>query len=222
MPEAQPGLRERKRLATRRAIQVAVLRLVRDNGYDAVTVDMIGREADVSPRTFFNYFPSKEEAVVGDPPHIPDGPEIDHFVAGGGRDRLLADLVDLVERAMEVLVTDRELVHWRRAVLRDHPELFARRSAGLHEFEAQLLDLLERRFAVDDPSLAADPAALRAVAGLASLVVMATLRHAWTAWIDPAVTPARDDNPEKSLRAQLDASFQALGTLWSRQSPAIG
>jgi len=57
---AEPGLRERKRLATRRAIQFAVLELVSERGLEGVTVDEVSRRADVSARTFFNYFASKE------------------------------------------------------------------------------------------------------------------------------------------------------------------
>ncbi|MEO8263341.1 MAG: helix-turn-helix domain-containing protein, partial [Pseudolysinimonas sp.] len=63
-----PGLRERKRLATRRAIQVAAIEIVRERGLDATTIDEIARIADISPRTFFNYFSSKEEAIIGDGP----------------------------------------------------------------------------------------------------------------------------------------------------------
>ena len=59
-PIEEPGLRERKRRATRRAIQLAVIDLVAERGLDGTTVDEISRRADISPRTFFNYFTSKD------------------------------------------------------------------------------------------------------------------------------------------------------------------
>jgi len=58
------GLRERKKAQTRTAISSAVMLLALDRGLDAVTVDDIAAAADVSVRTFHNYFGSKEEALV--------------------------------------------------------------------------------------------------------------------------------------------------------------
>ena len=59
------GLRERKKRETRRALNLAALDLVEEKGFAAVTTEEIAARAGVSARTFFNYFPSKEAAVIG-------------------------------------------------------------------------------------------------------------------------------------------------------------
>ena len=58
------GRRERKKQATRAALSDAAVRLSLEHGVEHVTVEQISDDADVSVRTFFNYFSSKEEAVV--------------------------------------------------------------------------------------------------------------------------------------------------------------
>ncbi|MET8145081.1 helix-turn-helix domain-containing protein [Sphaerisporangium sp. NPDC005288] len=64
MTTNRPGLRERKKEATRQALRAAALRLALERGPENVRVDDIAEAAGVSPRTYNNYFSSREQAIV--------------------------------------------------------------------------------------------------------------------------------------------------------------
>jgi AcrR family transcriptional regulator len=62
----QMSLRERKKAKTRATIQQHALRLFQEHGYSATSVEQIADAAEISPSTFFRYFPTKEDVVLND------------------------------------------------------------------------------------------------------------------------------------------------------------
>ncbi|WP_424536277.1 TetR family transcriptional regulator [Sphaerisporangium viridialbum] len=64
--EQQCGLRERKKAKTRLSIQQQAMRLFAERGYENTTIEQIAEAAEVSPSTFFRYFPTKEDVVIQD------------------------------------------------------------------------------------------------------------------------------------------------------------
>jgi AcrR family transcriptional regulator len=208
MDVAEPGLRERKRLATHRAIQIAALRLVHERGLDSVTIDDISRVADISPRTFFNYFPSKEEALVGDGPNFPSQAAIEIFVAGTGN--LLGGIGDLMLDSATDALHDHEIIQLRKLLAADYPHLTALRMQTFRVFEQKLVEIVTRRMATEFPEMLADPARLESRAALVTQVAIAAVHHAWRSWAgNPLASETLADRLAESF-AELD---DVLGTL---------
>lgn len=196
-----PGLRERKRLATRRAIQLAAVSIARERGLDATTVDEIARVADVSPRTFFNYFSSKEEAVVGDGPELPPDEAQAVFVAD--RAPIFRGLARLISVSITPALSDHEIVQLRRVFMKSHPELAGRRWATMHRFEAQVIEVVTRRLVDEFPALEAEPESLARRARLTALLAIAAMRSAWVTWME-------DNGEHGTLLERLDETFDLL------------
>jgi AcrR family transcriptional regulator len=211
-PTPELGLRERKRRATRRAIQLAVIDLVAERELDGTTVDEISRRADVSPRTFFNYFASKEEALLGDSPEAPDAEVIERFVNAGPRSPLLDDLTLVLLGAARKSMADVEMMQRRHALLKQYPHLLGMRMATMRSFEEQIVQIVAQRLAADDTALASDADALADRARLVTLVAFAVMRHSWARWID--------GDPSADLTEQLRGAFRELATLLASETSA--
>lgn len=143
-PAADEGLRARKRAATQSALEWAAISLALEHGYDSVTVDMICEAAMVSPRTFFNYFGTKECAFLGGTPPAPTDAEHRAFVHGTGRD-VLGDLVGMIAAAMADQSPDTELLRKRRLLIERTPVLLTGETSRIAELEEYLVQLVLER-----------------------------------------------------------------------------
>lgn len=113
-------LRDRRRRQTAGEIQQAALRLALQSGYASLTTEAIAAEAGISTRTFFNYYPNKQGAILGEPPCL-DVSEADWFTRSRGP--LLDDLATLLGGLVCAGRLDRDKIRMIREVLAASPEL---------------------------------------------------------------------------------------------------
>jgi AcrR family transcriptional regulator len=177
------GLRARKKARTRSAIQREALRLFRERGYAATTVEQISDAADVSPSTFFRYFPGKEDLLLLDEHHSLADAVTRAFAAQPPQLPAVAALRVAIRTALADLPpTDRAARLERDAALVAIPELWSANLGLLVRALDQLDELVARR-AGRDPR----DAAVRALTGA---VLGVTVRVFLDAANDPGVEPA--------------------------------
>jgi len=193
------GLRERKKVATRLALHEAALRLVAEHGMDAVSVDDIADRADVSPRTFFNYFPSKVDAVLGLDPDAPRR-QADSLVARPAAESPVEALRAVARSQALEMAEDTELWPLRLKVIDAHPALLAHLAAAFGEAEGILAGAVAERTGTR-VGVDVHPTLLAGVAGVA----MRTSLHRWLASDFTASLPSLVDEAWDVLAAGLPA-----------------
>ena len=176
------GLRERKKAKTREALHDAAMGLFSRQGFDRTTVEEIAAACEVSPRTFFRYFPTKEDVLFGD-----SGERSAALV-----ETLAAQPLDLaplaaIHAAMRTLACtyneQRDVLVARAAIVQGSPGLRAYKVEHQRGWDEALVAGLERRSRVAHDSLSPDD--LR----LLTSVSMAAFRAAFETWLEQPDQP---------------------------------
>lgn len=187
---AEGGLRERKKLQTRAALAEAALRLALEKGPEHVTVEEIAEAADVSVRTFFNYFPHKEHAILGrNPEHLVRA--LERIRTAPPYESPLTTLWLVVRDVLRDLESDGELSR-RGELIMSSPTLFHQLMLTSIDDERQLTAALTER--MGEPAGAVRPALIVSTAGTACRVVMELHKTA----------------PDRPVTELLDEAFHLL------------
>lgn len=150
--EAGEGLRARKKRERRQALHQAAVELSLAHGYAQVTVEDICRRCDVAPRTFFNYFASKEEAVVGRADMLSDDDvqsAVTEFEHGSPSGVLLTDFRVLLTILVQTRAKAREDLKRHVELLRSDPSLLQAQLSRMDSNVQLLRKVVERRLARD-------------------------------------------------------------------------
>jgi AcrR family transcriptional regulator len=190
---ATVGLRERKKAETREALSSAALRLAVELGPDGVTVDAIADAAGVSARTFFNYFASKEDAILGNT-SVSTSRLVEQLVGRPRDEPPLVALRAAVHATVDHLQSDPDDWFARSRLVRSYPELSVRYAARLAALERELVLEIAARTGLDADR---DP-----YPGVVAGATMAAARVALTIW--------QERGSRDSLPALLDEVFDSL------------
>lgn len=189
------GLRERKKAETRDALAWAALRLADEMGPDRVTIDDIATAAGVSSRTFFNYFASKEDAIVGSS-ESSTARVVAELAARPAREAPIDALRAAIHASADHLQADPDEWLIRHRLVGRSPALGVRYAARLAAVEHELVVEVARRTKLD-PEVDTYPAVIVSAA-------MAASRVALTVWQERA--------RRGSLPALFDEVFDQLAS----------
>jgi len=204
------GLRERKRAQTAEAIHIAAAELVLERGLDAATIDAISDRADVSTRTFFNYYPSKEDAVLG-VDEVAILAELDKVRDSEGDPLSLT--FDLIYALFQASGGGRQKALTREVMLK-HPQLMSRHMLRIADLEDRLSDVVagwlakDTRFAADTDEERAEQA--RIIVGLC----LATVRMSMKKWAaDRDAASASSPSTPADTRKSYERAIATLRTV---------
>lgn len=203
MTDETPGRRDRKRLETRARLERAAVTLVLRDGLEQTTVDAISELADVSPRTFFNYFDSKDSAILG----RRDAASIEASLEAHAAQWSAQDTAGPVEAIVHLIVTvlgaptaGGTIAADRMEIVRRYPQLIADQLAQMMLVAGRLVAAVARLLSSRPGFAEADDAAKELRAEMALGVCGAAVRVAVKEW-----AASGDDADEQHLETRAVA-----------------
>src|SRR5699024_8973899 len=188
------GRREQKKLKTHRALKDAALDLALEQGVESLTIEAISEAADVAPRTFFNYFACKEDALVSQAAEA--AADLHHML-------IQRPSTESPLRAVRAVITqsksfspthvDRDRGLARQKLVQEHPPLMSRQLGQYVQVEQTFADALAKRLGVDADR---DPRP-----ELLAALTVGVLRVAMRRWTTDGRQP---------LHQEIDAAFDVL------------
>ncbi|WP_051973310.1 TetR/AcrR family transcriptional regulator [Cryobacterium sp. MLB-32] len=173
--------REIKHRETSLRIERNAVDLVLRNGLDNLTVDMICEASGISQRTFFNYFKTKDAAVIGDEPPKIDEAQARAFIATDGPD-LLAEVLELVVTTSLRGSPDTTLLADRLRLFERNPQLLLKQMERMNRITTELSELIYLRINRNATPTASE-SELRDKANLLAHAMLGVLRYMTTQWI---------------------------------------
>ena len=168
-PIAQ-GLRERKKQKTRESIQREAMRLIEEQGYEQTTVEQIAAAADISPSTFFNYFPTKEDVVLYD---AYDPILATLLLERPADEPLSVSFRRVLEEMGGIFERDRDIILARAKLWFEVPALRARLWEEIEKAQAFMTSLMAQRSGLD-----ADNFETRVTVGVMTAAALEAM-HEW-------------------------------------------
>ena len=189
------GLRERKKARTREALHDAAMDLFSRQGFDGTTVEEIADACEVSPRTFFRYFPTKEDVLFGDSEQRSSA--LIETLAAQPLDLAPLEAIHAAMRGVAFnYIEERDVLAARAKVVQNSPGLRAYKVEHQRGWEEALVAELGRRSRSSGGSLT--PYDLR----LLTSVSMAAFRAAFDTWLD--------DSDQPDIVALVDQAFEQV------------
>ncbi|MHA6800275.1 TetR/AcrR family transcriptional regulator [Bounagaea algeriensis] len=188
------GRREQNKVKTRRALKDAALDLALEQGMESLTVEAISEAAEVAPRTFFNYFACKEDALI-----------VEAAEVAADLHRMITERPSAEPplRALRAVIAqsdvfgavhaDRKRILARQRLVHEHPSLMSRQLAQYARVERIFTEALAERLGVD-PEQDLRPELLAAL----TVSVLRVAMRRWTA------------DGQQPLYQQIDAAFDLL------------